>query len=306
MATIVCNIHRLLVKPLLKPLWRAFVQPMVSRTLSTKILYWIVTGRHLNLANPEDFYEKLQWLKLNWQQPLVSQCADKYAVRKYVVSQGCGDVLNELYGVYERTADIPWESLPNKFVLKCTHGCGYNIICDDKDKLNRVFAWLKLEWWLRSNYGYRYAEYHYLAIKPRIICERYIEPAGGFLPADYKIFCFNGRPYYVATATDRDTQIKWHFLDMEWKRIDIALPEHTQGELPKRPACWERMVEVAVKLSQPFPFVRVDFYDDDGRAVFGEMTFTPAAGLMRGYYSEAGLKYVGSLLKLPEKQQQPM
>lgn len=300
MVTVVCSIRKLLVKPLLKPFWRVFVQPFASKTLATKVLYWIVTGRRLNLSNPEDFHEKLQWLKLNWEQPLVAQCTDKYSVREYVVGRGCGDVLNELYGVYERTNDIPWELLPKKFALKCTHGCGYNIICDDKAKLSRLFSLVRLEWWMRSSYGHRYAEYHYLAIKPRIICERYIETAAGFLPIDYKIFCFNGRPHYVATATDRSTQIKWHFLDMEWKRIDIALPEHTQGDLPPRPVCWDRMVEVAVKLSQPFPFVRVDLYDDNGRVVFGEMTFTPAAGLMRGYYSETGLKYLGGLLRLPE------
>ena len=300
MSTVARNIRELLVKLLLKPIWLIFVQPLVSQTLGTKVLYWIVMGRHLNLVNPEDFNEKLQWLKLNWKDPLVSQCADKYGVRDYVVEQGCSDVLNELYGVYDRSTDIPWGSLPEKFALKCTHGCGYNIICDDKAKLSRVFTLARLEWWLRCNYGRRYAEYHYLPIKPRIICERYIETAAGFLPDDYKIFCFNGRPHYVATGTGRATRIKWNFLDMEWKRIEIALPEHTQGDVPVRPSCWDRMVEVAVALSQPFPFVRVDFYDDKGRAVLGEMTFTPGAGLMTGYYSDAGLKYVGGLLRLPE------
>ncbi len=257
-------------------------------------------GRQLNLTNPEDFNEKLQWLKLYWKNPLVSQCSDKYGVREYVAARGCADTLNELYGVYERAADIPWESLPRKFALKCTHGCAYNIISDDKEKVNRLFTLARLEWWLRSSYGRRYAEYQYLPITPRIVCERYIETTAGFLPHDYKIYCFNGKPHYVGVATDRATHARWNFLDMQWERIDIALPEHTQGELPVKPSCWDRMVEVAVRLSQPFPFVRVDLYDDDGRAVFGEMTFLPVGGLMREYYTAAGMKYIGGLISLPE------
>lgn len=294
------NCQESLVAPLLKIFWRLFIRPFASQTLETKILYRIVMGRRLNLIKPEDFNEKLQWLKLYWQQPLLSQCADKYAVRDYVKRRGCEDVLNELYGVYERTADIPWESLPRQFALKCTHGSGYNIICADKSKLSRLATLARIAWWMRSDYGHHHAEYHYSAIKPRIVCERYIEPATGFLPDDYKIYCFNGRPHYVAIATDRANRAKWNFLDMEWQRIDIVLPEHTQGDLPVKPVCWDRMVEVAVELSQPFPFMRVDFYDDRGKAVFGEMTFAPGGGLMREYYSEAGLKYVGNLIQLPE------
>jgi len=300
MSVLVSNLRKLLVKPLLKPLWRILVQPFASQTMATKVLYWIVTGRNLELDNPLDFHEKLQWLKLNWKHPLLSKCADKYGVREYVAGRGCEDVLNDLYGVYDRTADIPWESLPRKFVLKCTHGCGYNIICDDKKKVSRLFTLARLKWWMRSSYGLRHAEYHYLPIKPRIICERYIETGAGVLPIDYKIFCFNGRAHYVAVATGRATRIQWQFLNIEWNRIEIGLAEHNQGELPVKPACWVRMVEAAVELSQPFPFVRVDFYDDNGRAVLGEMTFLPAAGLMRGFYSEAGLRYVGGLLRLPE------
>lgn len=294
------NCRKSLIEPLLKMSWRMFVRPFASQTLETKVLYWIMMNRPLNLVNPEDFNEKLQWLKLYWQRPLVSQCADKYGVRDYVKQCGCQDVLNELYGVYDRTTDIPWESLPRKFALKCTHGCGYNIICSDKAKLSRLRTLARIGWWMRSDYGHHNAEYHYSSIKPRIVCERYIESETGCLPDDYKIFCFNGRPHYVAIATDRATRVKWSFLDMEWKPIDIVLPEHAQGGLPAKPVCWDRMVAAAVELSQPFPFVRVDFYDDNGKAVFGEMTFAPGGGLMRDYYSESGLKYVGSLIQLPE------
>lgn len=297
---IASEIRKGLVKAFLKPIWRIFVQPFVSQTVGTKVLYRIIMGRSLNLTQPKDINEKIQWLKLNWKHPLLAQCADKYGVREYIAEQGCSDVLNELYGVYDRVTDIPWDLLPEKFALKCTHGCGYNIICNDKAKLNRLFARIRLEWWMRSSYGRRHAEYHYISIKPRIICERYIETPEAILPNDYKMYCFHGRPHFVAVATDRGTRVKWHFLDMDWNRMDIALSEHTQGNLPVKPVCWDHMREVAVKLSQSFPFVRVDFYEENGRAVFGEMTFTPGAGMLRGYYNEAGMKFLGELLYLPQ------
>ena len=182
------TLRSFLISNFLKPLWRIFVRPFASETLETKFIYWVNMGKPLNLKDPEDFNEKLQWLKLNWKDPLISECADKYAVRKYVEMNGCGDVLNELYGVYSETIDIPWESLPDKFVLKCTHGCGYNIICTDKASLDKRSASDKIERWMRSRYGLCYAEYHYLSITPCIICERYIETPAGLTPNDYKIF----------------------------------------------------------------------------------------------------------------------
>ncbi len=146
--------RRAILELLLKTGWRIFVRPFASQTVETKILYWIVMGRQLNLVNPEDFNEKLQWLKLYWQQPLVSQCADQYNVREYVTEHGCGDVLNELYGVYDRTSEIPWGDLANKFALKCTHGCGYNIICVDKEKVSRRQSMISIERWMRTAFDF--------------------------------------------------------------------------------------------------------------------------------------------------------
>ena len=138
------NTRQKIIRALLRPLWRIFVQPFASETLRTKFLYWDVMGLRLDLVNPKDYNEKLQWLKLNWKDPLITQCADKYGVRVYVKGCGCEDILNELYGVYDKTDDINWEFLSDKFVLKCTHGCGYNIICTDKSKLNKKDSLAKL------------------------------------------------------------------------------------------------------------------------------------------------------------------
>lgn len=280
---------------LLMIVWRLLVQPFVSREVATTWLYWIIMGRRLDLDHPQDYNEKLQWYKFHWDQELISRCSDKYGVRGYAAEQGCSDVLNEVYAVYDRVADISWADLPAKFVMRCTHGCGYNIICDDKSKLNRWRSLMRLAWWMKVNYGRKQAEYQYDSIQPRIVCERYIETPAGFTPNDYKIFCFQGRPRFVAIATDRSTKVRWHFLDIEWNLIDIALPEHNQGGIPAKPACWARMLEVSVALSKPFLFVRIDFYDDNDRALLGEMTFLPSGGFNREYYSKAGLTYLGQL-----------
>ena len=282
-------------------LWRHGLQPFASQVLATKALYRLMLGLRLDLENPRDYNEKLQWLKLFWQHPLLVRCADKFAVRQYAAECGCPDVLNDLYGVYDRAADIPWEKLPPQFVLRCTHGCGYNIICDDKAKLDERTTRARLHDWMRIRYGRRYAEYHYDHIRPRIICEKYLQTPAGFLPVDYKIICANGQARIVLVATDRAKQLRWHFLDLAWKKLDIALPPHNAGMPPPKPPCWDRMVAAVEALARPFPFVRVDCYDDNGRAVLGEMTFTPGAGLNAGYYSEAGLRYVGGLIQLPAK-----
>lgn len=282
-------------------LWRHGVRPFATRVVATKALYWLILGKRLNLENPQDYNEKLQWLKLFWNNPLVTQCADKFAVRQYAAECGCAEVLNELYGVYDRPADIAWEKLPPQFVLKCTHGCGYNVICDDKAKLDRGQTLARLQRWMKTRYGRKYGEYHYDVIRPRILCEKYIQTSAGFLPVDYKIFCCNGRARYVAVATNRAQAVQWHYLDLTWKLLDVTLPEHNKGVPPPKPACWDRMVAAAETLARPFPFVRVDCYDNNGHPLLGEMTFTPVAGLNHGYYSEAGLRYVGGLIHLPAK-----
>ena len=268
--------------------------------LASKYLYRKATGKKLNLKNPQDFNEKLQWLKLNWQNPLVTQCADKYEMREYVRNCGCEEVLNELYDVYEATSEIDWDSLPSKFALKCTHGCGFNVICDDKSKLDKNEALEKLNEWLKIDFSLYAAELHYAKIKPRIICEKYIETDAGFLPNDYKIYCFNGDVKIALVCSDRVTELKLNFLDLNWKRIDIGSEKFNKGEVPKKPKCFDIMINYAEKLSKPFPFVRIDFYDYNNKPVLGEMTFTPV-GCMAMYYNDFGLKMLGEMIELPEK-----
>ena len=267
---------------------------------SCRYIYRRTTGKRLNLKKPEDFNEKLQWLNLYWQNPLLSKCADKYEVREYVENCGCGKSLNELYGVYEGTRRLEWEKFPRKFVLKCTHGCGFNIICDDKENIDREAEIKKLEKWLKIDYSLHAGEFHYSRIKPRIICERYLETDSGFLPNDYKIYCFNGKAKVILVCTDRVTGAKFSYMDLEWNRMDLGRDKYEASSTPIRPDSMDIMIDYAEKLSKPFPFVRVDFYEYGGKPVFGEMTFTPGRGAAV-CYSEEGLKRLGDMIELPEK-----
>src|SRR5690606_8377244 len=167
------------------------------------ILYKNRLGKKLNLRDPKDFNEKLQWLKLYWQHPLVIQCADKYEVRSFVQERGCEAILNELYGVYKDVSEIEWEKLPSKFALKTTNGSGTNIICSDKSKLDKREVFEKLDDWLKKDYSLVAAEVHYSKMVPQIICEKFIETDDGLLPNDYKLFCFNGEPRVILVVTER-------------------------------------------------------------------------------------------------------
>lgn len=271
----------------------------LSPYAATKHLYKKNTGKRLNLRNPSDFNEKIQWLKLYWQHPLVPKCGDKYEVRKYAEEMGCSDMLIKTYGVYRDASEIDWEILPQKFVLKVTSGCGFNIICGDKNTLDKEAAIIKLNKWMKRDYGLERAEIHYSKMAPRILCEEFIETTDGKPPVDYKIFCFNGVPEFILVVIDRGFEAKRFLFDMEWNRLDFQKRE-VQSESIKQPQSLRDMDNYAKQLANPFPFVRVDFYEADGKALLGEMTFTPDRG-MGAHYNEKMLHKLGGMIKLPAK-----
>lgn len=272
----------------------------VDPAAASRYRYRRVTGKTLDLDAPRDFNEKLQWLKLYWQHPLIAQCGDKYEFRAYVESCGCQAVLNPLWGVYDRPDEIDWAGLPQKFALKCTHGCGFNVICDDKDRLDRRQTLDQLGRWLKIRYGRYAAEVHYSYMQPRIICEKYIETSAGLLPNDYKLYCCNGEPIVTLICSERQTAVRYDYADNDWQRLDLGDSSYYSDQLPQRPGCHAAMIEYARILSRPFPFVRLDFYDDNGAPVLGEMTFTPGAA-MAICYKDSGLRWIGDRIKLPER-----
>lgn len=273
----------------------------ISPVLASKYLFKRAIGKKLNLNNPQDFNEKIQWLKLYWQHPLVVKCADKYEVRDYVKECGCGEILNELYGVYNDVSEIDFNALPQKFVLKTTNSCGTNIICNNKSKLDKDKVFGKLKKWLKIDYGLNYAEIHYSKIKPKIVCEKYIETDAGLLPNDYKVYCFNGKLKVILVITDRETGYPQRFFfDLDWEEMDLMKEKIINKRSPSKPKSLRQMILYAEKLSKRFPFVRVDFYDFKDRPILGEMTFTPVGGLA-SYYKEDALKMLGDWIELPKK-----
>ena len=275
---------------------------IISPTLNTKALYKKCFHKKLNLKDPQSFNEKLLWLKLKKynKDPLVIQCADKYKVRDYIKSNGCGEILNDLIGVYDSFDQIDWNSLPERFVLKWNFGAGFNIICQDKSLLNYQEVRKKMIKWGKTKYWLPHSEMHYKYIKKKIICERFLESKQepGVIP-DYKVYCFNGEPKAIFVMHDRGQQIKTEFFDTKWNRLDNSKKYADVVLSTPKPKCLDKMIEISKKISHPFPFVRCDFYIVDEKLYFGEMTFTPAGGLYTSQTIVDG-KEMGELLNLKQ------
>ena len=292
-------------KTRLRHLFTSFLT-IVSPKLNTKFMYWRRFGRKLDLNNPKTSNEKVLWLKFNtyYKNPLVIQCADKYAVRKYVQDCGCPEILNEIYGAYDDVNKIPFDTFPEKFVIKLNYGCGMNLICTDKSKLNILETKKMFRKWMRSKQHLYFSEMHYSYIDKLLICEKYLDTKNNSAPDDYKIYCCNGKPYYVMVCIGRDKgRPKFYYFDCEGNlqreltKDGLNASENFKYELPLG---WNDMIKYAEVLSKPFPFVRTDFYLVDGKVIFGELTFTPAAGLdsKKLEYTD---KLIGDLIQLPQK-----
>lgn len=276
---------------------------LISPTLNTRVMFKRYFGYSLNLKSPKTLNEKILWLKLNYyhRNPQITQCADKYAVREYVKSCGCSEILNELYGVYQNAKEIEWEKLPQKFALKLNYGCGYNLICKDKSTLNVPITIQMLNKWMKSKMHLWYSEIQYKDIKRKFICEKYLENRDGSTPEDYKFYCFNGVPEFVMVCCGRDTgNPKFYYYDRDWNMLKkfsvdgLKAPENFN--LP-RPNKLDLMFMYASKLSATFPFVRVDLFCCGDNIIFGELTFTPGAALDNTRPREIDLLF-GSMLRL--------
>lgn len=219
------------------------------------------------------------------------QCADKYAVRQYVIDKGFEDTLNTYYGVYDSFDMISFDSLPNQFVLKMTTASGMNFICKDKSKLDIKKLRKVVDSWYENlkDFGLKTAEWHYVEIKPRLIVEKYLSMLGENLSlVDYKFHCFNGKIYHIETIYDRD--VKKHSLiedayTVDWERKDTVLPLYQSNRrMLTKPKNFEYMKHMAEVLSADFEYVRVDMYEVEDQVLFGELTFTPAGCIEYSYY----------------------
>lgn len=267
-------------------------------------------GREIDLKNPKDINEKILWLSLYSDITEWSRMADKYAVRSYVEELGLSDILVELYGKWDRAEDIEWDKLPNQFVLKSNNGSGTVKLVTDKGKLDIPETTKMMDEWLHKKVAAATTEFHYHSIKPCIIAEELLDFSKdqneSTSAIDYKIWCFNGRAYYIWACTNRiigSTEVA--LFDREWNYLPekSVFNEHykEQKVLVKRPKNLEKMLEVAEKLAKPFPVVRVDLYNIDGKIYFGEMTFSSLGGTM-DFYTQDCLYEMGNLIDISKVQ----
>lgn len=258
------------------------------------------TGKILDLNNPTRWGEKLIWLNHNWLPQVKSDCADKYKVREYLTERGFGDLLVPLLGVWEDARDIDFEKLPDRFVLKCNHGCKMNILVQDKSKLDLASVVIRLNKWKSIDYGKESYELHYSNIKPLVICEEFLPVKDESEIVDFKIHCFNGVPKFIGLCFDRDpiTRIsKGAIYSPEWDRMNL-LKENNESVTFPRPDNLSEMLEIAKQLSNDFPYVRVDLYSIKNKIYFGELTFSPDGNLPEREYTEKASKEIGSWLDI--------
>lgn len=265
-----------------------------------KLYSRIVLNKSVEIENPQTFNEKIQWYKLYYcpNEALVVKCADKYAVREYIKEKGMEGILVPMLGSWKDARDICWDKLPKQFVLKCAHGCAYNILCVDKDLFDKDKAVKQLNKWLKEDFGAFNIEPHYSKIKQRmIVCEEFL----GECITDYKFFCFNGKPKFIYVSNDliHDRQAQIGFFNLDGSKMPIEREDYTDIASVTLPSFFDEMKKAAEILCADFPFVRVDFFLANDRYYFAELTFTPSGGMMPFNPDKYDLEW-GNMLDISE------
>lgn len=237
-----------------------------------RLLYYAKWGKKLDLDNPKTYVEKVNYLKLHDRNPLYHDLVDKYEVKKIVASLIGEKYIIKLLGVWNLFDDIDFQSLPQNYVLKCTHDSGGVLIVNKKIDLADAKKFINNH--LNRNHAEAGREWAYRTIKPRIIAEEYIE---GLSDNNYKFFCFNGKVKYLYVAPFREKTVD--YFDDKFNHLNIVTTLHQCADIPpKKPSSFDEMIKLAEILSKGIPHVRIDFYDVKGRVYFGEVTFYHEAG----------------------------
>ena len=249
--------------------------------------YHITRGRMPDFDNPSDFSEYIMAGILYERNDEFGVYADKVIVKDYVESKGLKEIVPQCLGVWDSASQIDYDVLPEKFALKINHGRGYNLFCRDKAAFDKKQAQLKLDDWLNRTYST--LETHYELIEPKIFAEEFIDDNSGRLPVDYRIYCFNGKPDIIDCTVyeidDRPETFRHYKFDSDWNYLqhyDTIVYDDYEECLP-RPKNLEKMLQYAAILSEDFEFVRVDLYDTGDKVYFGELTFTPSAGIFQSF-----------------------
>lgn len=266
---------------LLKRILHLFVKYFGPDKLYLKLWFHSCMGYWMDFKHPRTFNEKLQWLKLHDRKPIYTTLVDKYAVKKYVA-----DIIGEQYiiptlGVWNSFDDINFDQLPNRFVLKCTHDSGSVVICKDKETFDKDRARQILVSGLKTNYYKKTREWPYKNVKPRIIAEEFKQDIKSNDLPDYKFFCFDGvvKAMYIATERqNNNTDTRFDFFDRDFNHLEFTNGHPMADSTPEKPDCYDEMIELAEMLSKGIPHVRVDFFEENGKVLFGEMTFFHMGG----------------------------
>lgn len=253
--------------------------PKISDREFVSRLFRISFGYKPDLDNPITFNEHIAAIKISEKTYGLSTYADKYAVRKYVAETVGEQYLNPCIGVYNNADEIPFAKLPKAFAMKCTHASGYNIIVPDREKLNREEAVRQLNKWLNQNYYYVGRERNYKNIPPAVMIDSYIDFKS--ILNEYKIFCFHGKAKFIDVNLFTDSDRKIAVYSRDWEYIPVTMGYKSCGDCIKKPDNLEQMISVAESLAAPFDFVRVDLYNNGGKILFSELTFTPGGGLVK-------------------------
>lgn len=266
---------------------------------ANKVMYRVKMKKSLNYKNPKTFNEKINYLK-TYNYPnnqKIIDCSDKFKVREYIRNKGLDSILVKLYMSWNSVSEIDFFKLPKKFVLKCNHGCGYNILCNNKDNFNINNAKSKLKKWMHEDFGLVSGEKHYSKINKKIICEEYLEDD----ILDFKFFCFKGIPkfFYISQNIKGDFHnMQSDFFYCDGKMADFYRTDHKRfDEIPQMPNNLDEMLKISKILSEDFEFVRVDLFNVKGKIYFSELTFSPCSGFMPLYPEYIDLKY-GELINL--------
>ena len=254
---------------------------MIPDALYLRVKYYMRTGKRLNLRNPATYTDKLQWMKLHDHNPLYTTMVDKYEAKSFVAEKLGQQYVVPLIGVWDNVDDIPFDELPDQFVLKCTHDSGGLQICKDKSTFDFEAAKKKLRQVLKNDYYWQSREWPYKHVKPRIIAEQYLEDAATGETRDYKFFTFNGEPKVMYIATGRGSGDTYaDFFDMDFNHLQLDMDHVNAPQCPQKPVCFEEMKKAAAVLAQGIPQVRVDFYEINGKVYFGELTFFHCGGFI--------------------------
>lgn len=246
-----------------------------------KLIYKEKVGKDLNLRNPRTYNEKLNWMKLYDHNPVYCKLVDKYEAKFFVKEKIGEQYIIPTIGVWDSFDDIDFSKMPESFVLKCTHDSGSTMVCKNKANFDIDKARSFYDEKLGRSYYTQWREWLYKDIKPRIIAEKYmVDQELGDL-ADYKIYCFNGRPHIILYASGRGKAPRFTYFDLEWNKLDIDWGYDHHEITPLKPHNLSAMILLAAKLSEGFVHVRVDLYNINGSVYFGEMTFCDGGGLQK-------------------------